>query len=65
MLAEVSFVLSQFTRLTDRWTVRQAAFSWLYHALHYMQSHSKKENYKFLFVCTALLSKYFYQMHIW
>jgi len=37
MWAQVSFVLSQCTRLTDRQTER----SWQYRALHYMQSHGE------------------------
>jgi len=37
MWAQFSFVLSQITRLTDGRT----AFSWLYGALYYMQSHRK------------------------
>jgi len=41
MWAQVSFVLSQSTRLrdvqTDIWTERP----WKYRALHYMQSHGK------------------------
>jgi len=42
--AEVSFLLSQSTRLTDPRTDGQTAFSWLCRALHYndyMQSHGK------------------------
>jgi len=31
----------QFTRLTDGRTDRRTAFSWLYRALHYTQSHGK------------------------
>jgi len=46
MLAQGSSVSSQITRLTDGRTDRQTdgttAFSWLYRALHYIQSHGKK-----------------------
>jgi len=41
MWAQVTFVLLQSTRLTDRWTDRQRERPWQYHALHYMQSHGK------------------------
>jgi len=43
MQAELSFVLSQSMHLTDRWTDRQTAFSWLYRALHYMQLNGKNQ----------------------
>jgi len=39
MWTQISFVLSQITRLTDRRT----AFSRLYRALHDMQSHGKNK----------------------
>jgi len=41
MSTQVSFVLSQITRLPDRRTDRRTTFWWLYSALHYMQSHGK------------------------
>jgi len=42
MRAQLSFVLSQITRLLDRQTDGRTSFSWLYRALHYTQSHCKK-----------------------
>ena len=43
MWAELSFVLLQSTHLSDGRTDRETAFSWLYRALCYMQSHGKME----------------------
>ena len=42
--SKLSFVLSQSTRLTDGRTDGWTAFSWLYRALHYIQSHGKRES---------------------
>jgi len=42
MCEQVSFVLSQSTRLTGRQTDGSTERPWQYRALHYMQSHSKK-----------------------
>jgi len=52
---ELSFVLSQSSRLTDR----QTAFLWLCHALHYMQSHSNKT--KFMQQSTFCVRLYYYK----
>jgi len=39
--AQLSSVLSQPTRLTDRWTDKHTEKPWKQRALQYMQSHSK------------------------
>jgi len=48
MLAQVSFVLSQSTRLADGQTDgradRRTKRPWQYRALHYMQSRGKKDD---------------------
>jgi len=47
MFAQVCYVLSQYfnacTRLTDGRTDGRTFCSWLYGALHYMQSHGKND----------------------
>jgi len=57
MRAQVSFVLSQSTRLTDGQTDRQTdrqkgLGNWKYRALHYMQSRDKNLKFAALFLFT-------------
>jgi len=61
--AELFFILLQSMRLSDGRTDRQTAFSWLYRALHYMQSHANNREIHGQF--TALIYGYIAFIQYW